>query len=59
MAFVFDCALLLASALVSSALKFVSQTIRLSSVIHKIVKKLDRGKTKVGGLWILDPTLFE
>lgn len=48
MAFVLDCALLLTFALVSSALKVVSQTIRFSAVIHKIVKKLDRGK--VGGL---------
>lgn len=50
MAFVLDCAVLLASAVVSSVLKLVSQTIRVSTVIHKIVKKLDRGNTKVGGL---------
>ncbi|CAM9224971.1 unnamed protein product [Laminaria digitata] len=56
MAYVFDCALLLACALASSALKFVSQTIRLSSVIHKVVKKLDRGKTKLPpGLPLVSP----
>ena len=50
MVLVFDYVLLLVSALVSSALKFVSQTIRYSSAIHKLVKMLDRGKSKVSGL---------
>lgn len=47
MSFFLDSASLLASAFVANALRFVSRTIRARPLIHKIVKTLDRGKTKV------------
>lgn len=40
----------LASALVSTALQFISRFMRVSPLFHTVVKTLDRGKTKVGVL---------
>eukprot|EP00903_Cladosiphon_okamuranus_P009331 g8899.t1 len=47
---------LLVSVLVSSALQFFSQTIRIRPAIHHVVKKFDRGHSKVPrGLEHIDP----
>lgn len=49
MAYLPHSAYFLASVCVSSALQLISRTIRVRPLIHKLVKTLDRGKTKVGG----------
>lgn len=47
MALLLSSASFLASAFVSNALQFFSRSIRASPLLHKVVKVLDRGKTKV------------